>query len=197
MFGLLDCQNERVKPQSKLDELEAEMLRLGWARPLILGVDWSRGDTQRFIRWDSASVTATENNGKLVIEIDDLRCVCGTVSSAINFIVSRRCVPPIVKLDCQNEFPQLRGDDPPPETPEQRETRLRTMPATVTTSDVMFLCRLLDESRIMVAELAGKADRNLPSAAAIDVGAWLAGRPVPTPCDWIGALRRRDYEPPI
>jgi len=100
-------------------------------------------------------------------------------------------------LDFLESLGSLLGDTEPPETPEQRETRLRTMPATVTTSDVMFLCRLLDESRIMVTELAGKADRNLPSAAAIDVGAWLAGRPVPTPCDWIGALRRRDYEPPI
>jgi hypothetical protein len=82
------------------------------------------------------------------------------------------------------------------ETPEQRETRLRMRPTTATSSDVMFLCRLLDESRILVAELAGQESCNPPSAAAIDVDAWVAGRAAPAPCDWIGALRR-DYEPPI
>lgn len=97
-------------------------------------------------------------------------------------------------------------------TPEQRERLIRLEAIPLTRKEVMFLFQLLDTARawlevsemrrelLTASEMRRRFEINSsiqPSAAAIDVEAWLAGRPRELAGhDWVGALYR-DYQSPI
>lgn len=106
--------------------------------------------------------------------------------------------PPAVAIEVLGQLlarhPLLLAPPRIPETPEEREARIRLNPATATAGDVLFLVCRLEEARAEQAEIVARMDSNCAVAAAIDVEAWLSARQPPR-SDWISAIYR-EYVPP-